>query len=80
MFKAIESANRILAEVGTRNAIHDLALNGEGTAGIQLKSGLKLFFEYVGWHKIMPRFKVPMIALRPQHVSIWKKSGAEKIY
>jgi Tir chaperone protein (CesT) family len=47
MFKAIECANRILGEVGTRNAIHDLALNGEGTAGIQLKSGLKLFFEYV---------------------------------
>jgi hypothetical protein len=42
----MEKLNKLLGEVGKRNAI-ELKLNQEGTGGLQLKSGVKLFFEYV---------------------------------
>ena len=42
----IVSINRILEEVRNRNGIDGLALNLDGVAGIQLKSGIKIFFEY----------------------------------
>lgn len=46
MMHEIEQINKLLDEVGKRNAI-ELKLNHEGTGGLQLKSGVQLYFEYI---------------------------------
>jgi hypothetical protein len=46
MISEIERLNKLLGEVGRRHDI-ELKLNHEGTGGLELKNGIKLFFEYV---------------------------------
>jgi hypothetical protein len=46
MSHEIARLNQLLAEVGRRDNI-ELRLNHDGTGGLELKSGVKLFLEYV---------------------------------
>lgn len=46
MIREIEDLNKLLAETGKRDGV-ELKLNQQGTGGLELKNGVKLYFEYV---------------------------------
>jgi hypothetical protein len=59
----LEKLNQTFVEVGKRDGIADFRLSPNGTAGLQLKSGTRIFFEYVSEKSLLfiysPLLKLP---------------------